>query len=165
MLVLVSLTQASSLTSLVVRRLPTGLDQAHYFVYQLNSKANITKTLLATYRCLALPSPIHSGVAVLSSISSCAPQSTFTFTFRVCITYISHTQILSLPITNKRSSCLILNLYQHSLPWNFQVCLHQDASDIECSNHPHWSGPFITQQSIWTPHAGLATPLPDLCCH
>ncbi len=45
-----------------------------------------------------LPSPNHSGVAVLSSISSCAPRSTFTFTVRVlCITHVSYTQIHKSP--------------------------------------------------------------------
>ena len=31
-----------------------------------------------------------------------------------------------------------------SLPWHFQVCLCQDASDIECQNHPHRFGPYRT---------------------
>ncbi len=44
-----------------------------------------------------LPPPNHLGVAVLLSISSCAPRSTFTFTFGVlCITHVSYTQIHSL---------------------------------------------------------------------
>ena len=52
-----------------------------------------------------------------------------------------------------------------SLPWHFQVCLRQDASDIECKII--LIGPVhIAHQSINLDiSVGLATPLPDLCCH
>ena len=50
----------------------------------------------------------------------------------------SATPKYTLSTTNKRSSCLIL------IAMAFSVCLHQDASDIECQNHPHRFGPYRT---------------------
>ncbi len=95
-----------------------------------------------------LPSPNHLGVAVLSSISSCAPQSTFTFTFRVlCITHISYTQIHSLhnqQVLKLSHSHLVSSF----IAMAFSSLSSSNASDIECWNHLHRSGPLIAQQSI-----------------
>ena len=107
-----------------------------------------------------LPSPHHLGVAVLSSISSCAPWSTFTFTFRVlCITHISYTQIhplhnqQALKLSHSHCHGIFKSVFvKMPLILNVKIIL---------------IGPVhIAHQSINLDiSAGLATPLPDLCCH
>jgi len=106
-----------------------------------------------------LPSPNHSGVAVLSSISSCAPRSTFTFTVRVlCITHVSYTQIhplhnqQALKLSHSHCHGIFKSVFvKMPLILNVKIIL---------------IGPVhIAHQSINLDiSVGLATPLPDLCC-
>ena len=109
-----------------------------------------------------LPSPNHSGVAVLSSISSCAPRSTFTFTFTfrvLCITHVSYTQIHSL---HNQQALKLSHSYCHGIFKSvfIKMPLILNVKIILI-------GPVhIAHQSINLDiSVGLATPLPDLCCH
>ena len=107
-----------------------------------------------------LPSSNHLGVAVLSSISSCAPRSTFTFTFRVlCITHVSYTQIHSL---HNQQALKLSHSHCHGIFKSvfIKMPLILNVKIILI-------GPVhIAHQSINLDiSAGLATPLPDLCCH
>ncbi len=90
-----------------------------------------------------LPSPNYLGVAVLLSISSCAPRSTFTFTFRVlCIIHVSYTQLHSLH--NQQA----LKLSHSHLVSSFIAMAFSSLSSSRCL----WCWMLKSSSSVWSIH-------------